>query len=321
MKKTVLVLILSVSLALPLNSANSNDFNYSNLTSFKYKKIDQFDFLFTEENPEGELFIKGMILDAKRRMPSHLFKHAKDKKLKIILVKNRTGKNLGAEYVRSNQSEWDGRVNKHFNRSILFLDIDAFIKNKRYALTTFVHELSHFYHLEVKKEMDGEINKAFLNAVRAGKYKNSYASKNKNEYFAEISSAYFSDFGVKLKFPFSAGDLKRYDPVGFELCRKIWGDKAVNTETTTASRPNPFVKRVPKKSPHDNSPEALKEFYIIHNLTKEARLYEYTNEPRLSYWRYEVVAEKLKEFNEKYPNWRNGLILKEMNKIKAILKK
>ena len=47
-----------------------------------------------------------------------------------------------------------------------------------------------------------------------------YAISNDQEYLAELSESYF---GMNDWFPFTWQDLRRHDPVGWELMEKVWG--------------------------------------------------------------------------------------------------
>jgi hypothetical protein len=55
--------------------------------------------------------------------------------------------------------------------------------------------------------------------VHGGEQK-AYATTDPKEYFAETSEAYFgkNDF-----YPFTREELKRFDPVGFQLMEQVWG--------------------------------------------------------------------------------------------------
>ncbi|MGI0490771.1 hypothetical protein ACN4EG_03080 [Alkalinema pantanalense CENA528] len=92
-----------------------------------------------------------------------------------------------------------------------------------------LHELAHAYHFLVVGQGNSDIQAAYQNAVDRQLYKSvayvqggkkpAYALTNEKEYFAETSEAYFgkNDF-----YPFTRADLKKYDPVGYQLMEKIW---------------------------------------------------------------------------------------------------
>ena len=96
-----------------------------------------------------------------------------------------------------------------------------------------LHELAHAYHFTVLSEKYAPLHAAYKQAmerklydsvefVHGGKQK-AYATTNAAEYFAELSEAYFgkNDF-----FPFTAEELAKHDPVGFETLKKAWGEPA-----------------------------------------------------------------------------------------------
>jgi hypothetical protein len=93
-----------------------------------------------------------------------------------------------------------------------------------------LHELAHAYHHLVLGEKHASIETAYKQAmdrklydsveyVNGGKRK-AYATTNAKEYYAELSEAYFgkNDF-----YPFTRTDLKKHDPVGYQLMEKTWG--------------------------------------------------------------------------------------------------
>jgi hypothetical protein len=92
-----------------------------------------------------------------------------------------------------------------------------------------LHELAHAYHHLVLKHDNADLRAAFEAARSSGKYdsvlrasgttERAYAMENVDEYFAELSEAYFStnDF-----YPFVRAELKKHDPDGFALIRKLW---------------------------------------------------------------------------------------------------
>ena len=93
-----------------------------------------------------------------------------------------------------------------------------------------LHELAHAYHFTVlgsryeplqaayRQAKDRKLYDEVARAGRKDKVK-AYAMTNPAEYFAELSEAYFgkNDF-----FPFTRDELKRHDPVGFELMQTAW---------------------------------------------------------------------------------------------------
>jgi hypothetical protein len=93
-----------------------------------------------------------------------------------------------------------------------------------------LHELAHAYHHLVLGDVHAGIRTAYqhalnqrlyqsVNYIKGGNQK-AYALTNEKEYFAELSEAYFgrNDF-----YPFNRTELKTYDPMGYRLMEKIWG--------------------------------------------------------------------------------------------------
>lgn len=95
-----------------------------------------------------------------------------------------------------------------------------------------LHELAHAYHAILGFERE-DIKRAYQAAVASEMYeqvghvlhpgepRRAYALSNEREYFAELTEAYFgrNDF-----FPFTREDLRGFDPEGFALVRRLWGD-------------------------------------------------------------------------------------------------
>ncbi|MCB9844500.1 MAG: hypothetical protein H6811_00735 [Phycisphaeraceae bacterium] len=94
-----------------------------------------------------------------------------------------------------------------------------------------LHELAHAYHAIVRADHP-EIERTFAAARESGRYERvtrateatdrtgrAYALTNSTEYFAELSEAYFgrNDF-----FPYTRGDLREFDPAGFDMIESAW---------------------------------------------------------------------------------------------------
>lgn len=94
-----------------------------------------------------------------------------------------------------------------------------------------LHELAHAYHFTVLGADHKPLQAAYKQAQdrklydsvekAGGKKQKAYAATNPAEYFAELSEAYFgkNDF-----YPFTRDDLRKHDPVGFELMKSAWGE-------------------------------------------------------------------------------------------------
>jgi len=93
-----------------------------------------------------------------------------------------------------------------------------------------LHEMSHAYHHLTLGENYPALQAAFQNVSDKGLYasvsyvnggtQKAYALTNAKEYFAELSEAYF---GKNDYFPFTERELKKYDPVGYDLMEQAWG--------------------------------------------------------------------------------------------------
>ncbi len=98
-----------------------------------------------------------------------------------------------------------------------------------------LHELAHAYH---HKFLPGgfensELKAAYQKALKSKCYESvlkiahtqekAYATTNPMEYFAESTEAFF---GTNDFFPFVRSELKRHDPVGYELLKKLWGENS-----------------------------------------------------------------------------------------------
>lgn len=94
-----------------------------------------------------------------------------------------------------------------------------------------LHELAHAYHDQVLGSDNADVLEAYQNALKSKKYESvdynqggkqrAYALNDADEYFAELTESYL---GVNDYFPFSKSQLKDFDPVGYALMQKTWGD-------------------------------------------------------------------------------------------------
>jgi hypothetical protein len=93
-----------------------------------------------------------------------------------------------------------------------------------------LHEFAHAYHHLVLGDHHAGIEAAYKHAAehklydsvayRDGRRQKAYALTNAKEYYAELSEAYFgkNDF-----YPFTQEELRKHDPIGFQLMLKTWG--------------------------------------------------------------------------------------------------
>src|SRR6185437_15870801 len=99
-----------------------------------------------------------------------------------------------------------------------------------WALKALLHEYGHAHHLLHWKEQQPDILQAWQNAASCGLYCNTtdldgkvipraYALTNQLEYFAELTTMYFANCNY---FPHNRSELKKYDPVGYNMIELMW---------------------------------------------------------------------------------------------------
>ena len=106
-----------------------------------------------------------------------------------------------------------------------------------------LHELSHAYHHQFLSDgfENPQIKAAYDRAMRSkiyqkvlhinGREDRAYAVSNPMEYFAEATEAFF---GTNDWYPFVRSELKRHDPVAYDLLTRLWGgDEAKAAERVT----------------------------------------------------------------------------------------
>jgi Mlc titration factor MtfA (ptsG expression regulator) len=118
-----------------------------------------------------------------------------------------------------------------------FTNVKRFEAETRRMPNFTLHELAHAYHDRFLPDGfdNPEIKAAFERAKASSSYEKverwhgdgrpntierAYAMTNPMEYFSESTEAFFSrnDF-----FPFTREELKRHDPVMYDLLAKFWG--------------------------------------------------------------------------------------------------
>ena len=107
-----------------------------------------------------------------------------------------------------------------------------------------LHELAHAYH---HKFLPGgfenpDLRAAYDKALTSKRYKSvlkidqteekAYAATNPREYFAEATEAFF---GTNDFYPFVRSELRRHDPAGYRLLKKLWGEKSDRTNIDRAA--------------------------------------------------------------------------------------
>ena len=137
----------------------------------------------------------------------------------------------GMSYIRPGEAKnyhyldprWQHAIVVYSSKTLLYLD-------ELWTKKALMHELSHAWHISNWPQRHIPIYKTYLNAKGRGLYRNvkdykgrdietAYAMKNQMEYFADLSAMYFVGGNY---FPFDDKGLKRYDPEGFEMIKKLW---------------------------------------------------------------------------------------------------
>jgi hypothetical protein len=83
-----------------------------------------------------------------------------------------------------------------------------------------LHELCHTVHHALLGNENPDIKRAYQLAMDRSLYQKVYAKTNDHEFFAETSCAYLDRCNNA---PFTADELKEYDPDTYKLCEKLWG--------------------------------------------------------------------------------------------------
>jgi len=242
----------------------------------------------------------------------------------------------GMEYVRPNQSQWDRRHNYITNNSIIIAKAFSYSKSGHNGFAYLLHEMAHFHHLTILKDkFDREIKIAYKAALSNSKYVGTYAASNYLEYFAEISTAYLLESHRTSKFPKGSKELYNNDRAGYNLCKKVWGEKLAAYKPPLRPyrvRPQDVVAAV-KHNPHcrctkcsvDHAMSVFKvpteegilmskKFLEIVYLTNRAE----TERSRAhASWMYSNALFMLKNFKAEYPNYRAGVINDMINSLKS----
>jgi len=156
--------------------------------------------------------------------------HFKKNKYKIYLYSLPSSRG-GMEFIREGQYRWDKRISTYVNRGIIIPRALLYIRryNQRENGPVYLlHEIAHYRHVvmigESGRGYDGAIRAEYSKAMRNPLYRGTYASKNYHEYFAEISMAFLLKKHTVTVFPSGSRQLYEKDRVGYNLCKKIWGE-------------------------------------------------------------------------------------------------
>jgi hypothetical protein len=120
-----------------------------------------------------------------------------------------------------------------------------------------LHELCHAVHHAFLGDENPEIIRDYRLAMDRKEYSKVYARTNDHEYFAEISCAYLDRCNNA---PYTADDLKEYDPDGYKLCEKIWGKQDMiakaRAKAAAEREARARLKRPANRAAKANSPAA-----------------------------------------------------------------
>ena len=170
-------------------------------------------------------YIEKSLKQAKIELPR---KHL-DKLQKVpIWISENNGKDV--EYYFYERRVYQGGFDPKKFGGIEIQNIDNFLTMIEYDKGIMVHELAHAYHNMNYKKIDKLIMKAFKNAGWERLYKKEetrrdrkpqrvYASYSPFEYFAELSAIYFVGNHY---YPYDYLDLKKHDPMGYEMILEAW---------------------------------------------------------------------------------------------------
>lgn len=125
---------------------------------------------------------------------------------------------VGAEYHPS--EEWlrgNGR-NPQMAGGIQVSSSARFLKYSEVFPWMLMHEFAHAYEFRVLGPKNFNLRSVYNKQKRLY---NSYHGTNHHEYFAELTEAYF---GRNDTYPFDREDLKKHDPLGYNLLLNVWGN-------------------------------------------------------------------------------------------------
>ena len=156
--------------------------------------------------------------------------HFKKNKYKIYLYSLPSSRG-GMEFIREGQHRWDKRISAYVNRGIIIPRALLYIRHhnqRENGPVYLLHEIAHYRHVvmigESGRGYDRVIRVEYSKAMRNPLYRGTYASKNYHEYFAEISMAYLLKKHTVTVFPSGSRQLYERDRIGYNLCKKIWGE-------------------------------------------------------------------------------------------------
>jgi hypothetical protein len=163
--------------------------------------------------------------------PSHRLLQARRVFLMLGEQSKFGGKNNGADYFQRTAPAHFPQLDPRMASSVLIYSATNYVwLSDLWAIKVLVHEFAHAWQLEQWPEKQPDILAAYEHAMHEGLYQKvkaddgsvldrAYAATNQLEYFAELSCVYFVGCNY---YPFNREQLKAYDPVGFDMIRKLW---------------------------------------------------------------------------------------------------
>lgn len=141
------------------------------------------------------------------------------------------GHGNGLAYFRPGSPKFDEKRHEDWNSAVVVYHAQNYASiSDLWALKSVMHELGHAYQLEQWPEKEPHILAAYENAMKEKLYLNvktekgktiekAYATVNQLEYFAELTCMHFGECNYG---PRKRVDLRSYDPVGYEMIRRMW---------------------------------------------------------------------------------------------------
>ena len=185
---------------------------------------------------EALLVLEHKLLDMTRRFPDHAVEKLKEIEVWAKYRGTTLGEGIPADTAMCYHpsKEWlEGNgYNPEKAGSIEILSARSFVEHTIEIPSMVLHEFAHAWHHNFLP--DGYDNAKIKAAYEAAKESGDYeevlhirgvtqrhnALSDPMEYFAELTEAYF---GTNLFEPFVHGELKHFDPEGYELIEKKWG--------------------------------------------------------------------------------------------------
>lgn len=179
-------------------------------------------------------------------LPRHSRKQVAKQKFWLLYGPKSTagGRDNGLAYFRPGSPKFDEKRHEDWNSVVVVYHAQNYVSlTDLWALKSVLHELGHAYQLEQWPEKEPSILAAYENAMqgklyhnvkndKGGRFPKAYATQNQLEYFAELTCMFFAGCNYH---PMKRSDLKRYDPIGYEMMRKMWkvGDRYGKHEPRT----------------------------------------------------------------------------------------